>query len=801
MYRALYLRALAPEGPLPLSARDVELVRAALSAPDTDGAADRPADRPRGSSAGEPAGAGASDAALPELMETVRRWSGEEADRFASVLEGPEAVRGVLRECAPLALSAGAWLQWIPSPGNSETEPVLRVLTLYASDVGAGLPLSDRGSAYRALLRRHRIAEEQPGVRLASSEYVETAGFRLPALLLAMSRLPDEFLPEILGADLCLRAVGTLPAVAAVVKAGIGSAGAGGTDGDDLESLDMGGARPGAVPTARELSLAAAHAYIDERSALAGPAGGREAERRLRLGFHWAAREVRSWSARLLDETALARQPDHGVWRMICRRARQAAVYHSDYELEGRPLSDWFADVAAGPGPFLTALARSRLVRPGKPDSSPLLGGLVAPDGPMFRIFTDEDVAVLRRWIAHLPSEGSVLHPKDGPPPAHHEALREAQRTWHAQDAAHQDADGDTRRDTGRTDTASGSTASAARPGRRRTPAARSRPTARGTYRSLLSRADSPALREFAHSYATRWLARSRYAPHRAPEQLPAHWDAEHGLRHWLTRAHDRHAETFQEGDVELPSREELIDSTLQLAPLIMIDGGWLQGFTDYQHASSRSGHLLFRTYWDELGNGESELNHPRIYRALLSEMGIDLPATASPEFSAWPDFRDEAFSMPVYWLSISRFPETFMPEILGLNLAMELSGVGGSYRSARVGLKHHGFSTQFVDLHNTIDNVATGHSAWAADAIDSYLADLPGVLGPGGTHDIWERIKVGHRSLNPPGGRAAELYAAFHSRRAKRARRPDHPARQAPEAHQDRPHRPAHPDRLDLRS
>jgi hypothetical protein len=87
---------------------------------------------------------------------------------------------------------------------------------------------------------------------------------------------------------------------------------------------------------------------------------------------------------------------------------------------------------------------------------------------------------------------------------------------------------------------------------------------------------------------------------------------------------------------------------------------------------------------------------------------------------------------------------------------------VGGSYRDARVALRHHGFSTQFVDLHNTIDNVATGHSAWAADAIDGYLADLPAVSGPGGEADAWERIRIGHRSLNPPAGRSAELYATL---------------------------------------
>ncbi|MFG6194394.1 iron-containing redox enzyme family protein [Nonomuraea sp. JJY05] len=105
------------------------------------------------------------------------------------------------------------------------------------------------------------------------------------------------------------------------------------------------------------------------------------------------------------------------------------------------------------------------------------------------------------------------------------------------------------------------------------------------------------------------------------------------------------------------------------------------------------------------------------------------------------------------------------MPEILGLNLAMELSGVGGGYRRAAAALRRYGYSTLFVDLHNTIDNVATGHAAWAADAIDTYLADLPRVLGPEGVTAAWERIRVGYRSLNPPGGRVAGLYAALRTR------------------------------------
>ncbi|MEO3803602.1 iron-containing redox enzyme family protein [Nonomuraea sp. B1E8] len=172
------------------------------------------------------------------------------------------------------------------------------------------------------------------------------------------------------------------------------------------------------------------------------------------------------------------------------------------------------------------------------------------------------------------------------------------------------------------------------------------------------------------------------------------------------------------------------------------------------------------------MGNGEISLNHPAIYRCLLRDMGIDLPQTSSRQYAEWPGFREESFAKPVFWLAISRFPRTYMPEILGLNLAMELSGVGGGYRRAGAALEFYGYSTLFVDLHNTIDNVATGHSAWAADAIDTYLADLPQVLGPEGVAAAWERIRAGYRSLNRLGNLAAGLYAA------PRTRVPANPAR-----------------------
>jgi hypothetical protein len=223
-------------------------------------------------------------------------------------------------------------------------------------------------------------------------------------------------------------------------------------------------------------------------------------------------------------------------------------------------------------------------------------------------------------------------------------------------------------------------------------------------------------------------------------------------LRRWLRDQHDRHDEQFRAGEsLAVPPRESVIDTFLQLAPLNLIDGGWLGGFTDHRHAVGDLGRVLFATYWDELGNGELPLNHPLIYRDLMREMGFDLPPTASHEFAEWPGFRDESFELPVYWLALSRFPRTFLPETLGLNLAMELSGVGGTYRRDRAALRTYGFSSRYADVHNTIDNVATGHSAWAVDAIDCHLAVLAERSGSEAAADAWLRIRTGFRSLRPP--------------------------------------------------
>jgi hypothetical protein len=645
---------------------------------------------------------------LDDLVRAAVHWSADAADRFRAVAAQADdhhrrlLVRRAVLGWAPLGLTAGAWLQWLSSPGNADTPLVLSILALYAGDVGVGHPGASRRDAYLGVLRRLRAAENAvPLARLPDDPRIGDAAFRLPAMLLLMSRRPTDFREELMGADLCLRSIG-LPPPLALADAEVRAAGAA----IDCSRAEAGGQRP----------AERCRAIVDALT-VTGP----EPAGRVRSGFGWALAAVRTQADSLLTELRASLDPAYDMAELMRLRAREGLVYHREVVLDDRPLAAWLADCRHDPRPFLDVLARSRLIRPGRSAASPLVQGLVSERGPMFRVFSPDDLTVISRWIDALPTDPEpfrqiTLAPAGAPPGPEPLAGLHALLTS-------------------------------------ATPMGECPRDLRHAYQLLLDRAGGPELRNWCLWYVRGWLARSRYRLDARSVPLPERWPSE-GLRPWLRVQHDRHVAEFEEtADVPLPPREAVVDDAVQLAPLTLIDGSWLQGFTDYELVSSQIGHSLFAIYWDELGNGEAKLNHPLIYRQVLHGMEVDLPPTASPEFAHWPGFRDESFELPVYWLSIGRFPRTFLPEVLGLDVAMELSGVGGSYRRAAMALRKYGFSTRFVEIHNTIDNVATGHSAWATDAVDTFLAGLPDSPGPGGRAETWERVRAGYRSLTPPDG------------------------------------------------
>ncbi len=654
---------------------------------------------PRGQ--GDPAGSDPH-----RVLDEVRRWSATRAQACADFLtalpagqRARRAVETLVWQSAPLGLSLGCWLQGMMAPGVCEDPTQLALLAAYAEDVGAGeVPGVPRREEFLRLLQGLDLP--LPAARadaLARAEGIADEMFALPCVLQAISRRSDAFHAEICATDLVLRAAGMLPAWAGLqvlLPAAI-----------PWQRLDL---RSGGAPDCSDAIVA---------HYCAQPADVACAFTAAVVRF---AHALRDWDERLATHMRAAADPHAAMAGLLQRRAREGAVYHHHTDMEGCPLSGRLAEAVHNPLPLLESLARSRFVRPGDPARSILVNGLVGPRGRMFRVFPNHELATMRAWIEALPATAAASQVAERCPGAHPPAP---------------DLSGPT-------------------------PSEEDRPPAnlREAYYLLQGRALPPALRAYAVDCVQRRLRRVRKGAADATRALPAQWTTA-GLRHWLLRQHDLHGQAFEEMERNQVShtREEVIRSTLQLAPLLLIDGAWLQGYTDLGYACSAVGRPLFRIFWDELGNGQRQLNHPKIYRDLLASMGVKLAETGAWEFAFDPRFDDTSFVTPVYWLCLGKLPACFQPEVLGMNLAMELSGVGDGYREASRFLRAHGFDTQFVDLHNTIDNVGTGHSAWAADAIDAHMSDVAHTQGRVAIPAAWARVCLGYDSLAAARGSALQ--------------------------------------------
>ncbi|AZD91176.1 hypothetical protein C4K13_1744 [Pseudomonas chlororaphis subsp. aureofaciens] len=619
----------------------------------------------------------------------------ELASQAAELGNQREFAEALLVHSAPLASVLGCWLQGMSAPGVFEDSAQLRLMELLAHDVGVGRPLASRADHFKSLLVQAGLtAYAVSPFELSTLPDLPDELFELPALLQAVSRRSDAFGDTLCGIDYAWRALGLSPWWAVLDAQQL-----------DVRRLDLNQLDESAGDSsALEISL-----WVCEQVANQGNI------RRLQLeaGAQWLFAALKTFNERLLVHCRAAVSPERLMGKMIQRMARAGAVYHQDYKMEGRSLAQWLREAQVDPVPLLEMLSRSRLIVPGNAEKSLLVNTLVAPNGRMFRIFSEADLSVIRKWIDGLSGPIQRAEAAQVPTPSPCNAVVpqvlgegiQEQGQWPK--------------------------------------------SLREAYFVLQGRALAPRTQAFAQAYVTRWLEQSRRSLQNSERTLPESWNVG-VLREWLLDKHDRHGQEFEESDpAAMPSREEIVDSTLQLAPLTLIDGAWLQGFTDLTLASSHVGYALFQTYWDELGNGSYALNHPKIYRDGLRQMGLELAPTGAREFAEDERLREASFRLPVYWLCLGKLPVTFMPEILGMNLAMELSGVGGSYRSARRFLRHYGFSTAFVDLHNTIDNVTTGHSAWAVDAIDAYMRQVAATK-PAELAEHWLRVRVGYESLAP---------------------------------------------------
>ncbi len=652
-----------------------------------------------------------SPEALRERLEALRQL----ADRYS--LSAPESSCRLylFREFAPTALLDGCWLQHIANAATAHREPYARLSRFYTAKLGGGEPASSTRSLYRELLHSVGIALPASGSwAFLTRAHISPEAFATPVFQLALSCFPRRFLPEIIGYTL-----GHFAGVSAIDRWVSSLSFAAGEVAERWR-----GRRENAVGDQTPIE-AICRIVCDYLASLPGALRQRH-WRRLWNGVvvqHLIEQPHRTLlQKRLISESGPSLREQ--VW--VIFQAKQAFAHgqHRGVELFGKPLAEWIeGDLDA----FLSAFARSPYLTAGDPDQSPFFQTLLSPDGPMYQVFTGEEIAILKKWVHGLRGGSSepplLLTPEKRQPPTVDTHLG-ADLQWPKMS---KDA---------RAQTQSG----------------------KQFFHSLVNADVYPEIRREAWAFVHQWLRRTeRVLRHAREGDLLRPFPYRHPAFEARIAAIYSDAVSGYRPFVPPPrlDKQEYRWLLWQVGPLTLVDGCWLQNIklaSGCANADVRA--KLFQIYDDEIGNGNPARNHANIFRELLREQEMRAPAIDSPVGLDWPGVQEANFEIANYLLAISQFPKSFFPEILGLNLAIELSGLGGFYRTLTDELRYWDIDPRFFVLHQAVDNLASGHARLASDAIALYLDQVLASSGEEEMQRGWRRVWTGYGALTVVSGR-----------------------------------------------
>lgn len=426
---------------------------------------------------------------------------------------------------------------------------------------------------------------------------------------------------------------------------------------------------------------------------------------RLASGFIAARRAQLRWEQAMCGG-AIPISAQDAVLEMIQRKARFAAGHHSAVYLQGESLEGLLNGQQACHQRILQHLASSSLISPGRPDESPLLTHSVSVTGPMFEAFTQTELRELREWIEGLVQDTPSVAPQprfdvEGVyvPPLDLEAAAEKETAQ----------------------------------------IARMKP-----YEVLFRFVNAdryPLFRIYAKRYAESVLAQIDKVfatePLFAEEKPPTY--TESAVAQLVWKHHERNLRWRTQSQEQL---EALWQQMFRTEPMMLpLDGCWLQGFVDVYRSGLEEYGWLFRIYASEQGDGQIDWNHNRIYRLCFTEDDpkFHAPTTSLELFAA---YRDHFLSGVLLKTAMSLHTSYFLPELLGLNLANEASGVGGTYLyyAHRYAEADSPYRSLDFKLHNSIDNYVSGHTKWSLSAVQAFMNRVRAVA-PSLVDAQWRRI------------------------------------------------------------
>ena len=586
---------------------------------------------------------------------------------------------------APTLWLAGVWLARVARPDTAQRDSECHLFELYSRSLSLAEPLAAPARHLRAGLIELGLPDSLE--EGLGSALIPAADFvwGMPALQLALLHRPRHFLPELLG----------------FTRAHY-----------ELEGHWWQAVMPSALTgwvQLRQAGQTVERALIHRAIATCTAQTQADFQPRLAQGYALYRAAFSGLVEGAIGWMQSVSSPRQVVRDLVAARQAHAIGYHGRVRLGGRSLDEWMR-TSTDPDDWLDKLKDSPWSDTACPQGSRLLRAMQF-GGPMFGVFSTTEQQQWQRWMQS--DETTIDWPT---PPTSQSSLPPPGAVLRQ-----------------RSDAITSGT-----------------PTARRLYHALLQ-VDTPlAVPRAADRVVQRtlrrgqWLARLSRQP-----RLPRPYAAG-SLRHFIDATHrqelDRHRPLVAAPGI---SRDFCRFALLQLAPAILVDGAWLIGVAGHDGRLDGVRQSLLQIYADEIGNGQAEWNHPNVYRRLLDSLALSLPPIDSEAFVADRRFIPAAFDLPVYLLSMGWLAGRYFPELLGLNLAIELSGLGATYLRAIDVLAHYGMDTTLFRLHLSIDNPASGHTALARNALESFMAQQERQLGQPALTGLWQRVIRGHDSLN----------------------------------------------------
>lgn len=623
--------------------------------------------------------------------EAVAACVGRARTALASTIESlgrldPEVREVVARQRAPIGLLGGCWLDVVSQPASQPSVLVNRLLAHHWLQRG-------EGNRHRAVHHLRRGALERLGASVPdvmAADFLPRAGARpLTALhgcfYLALSRLPANFLPEVVGVHYVFHALGV----------------------DDLLL--------GLPPVLPEALVREA---VAELLAHAGPSERRRLHAAIRLALllereHVAVlAELGSWRSGMSLESKVA--------EIVARHGPLAGRHHGAVRVGGRLLRETFSDPDLDVAAFLEAFREAPQLRPSADGTCRFLRAIKF-GGPMFGIFDDREAAVLRAWVASV--QAGERPPIVISPNRVGDAAAER---WRAAIASSDPADVVVDETPPRDD----------RELFYRLVNIENFPNTLALAAERAERCFEESEILFTHGAGGRytdasWFDYSAKALYERAERV--YWD--------------KLVDPYKPLEV-VPERDEVVFRQTTYHLTYLIDGSWIHRNANLGRCDRESDAMLFAIYADEMGHGDLRKNHLMLANRAMDSMGIHLPHIRDEAFMEQVELPDHPYGFAIQQICTGLFPDRFYNEILGYNLAVEMFGAGEVRLHEIQKLRHHGFDICYEQAHLTIDNFSAGHTRQAADIIVSYLDGVARAHGDAVVQEEWRRIWRGYASF-----------------------------------------------------